>query len=126
MLFLELLVEFVDVRLQVSTSSQDPLNLSVQRSLLLPEFEQLLGVPHRDVLLEGDLLLKLLLLGLLLLEGLLGNYLGSFKLLCQFELVSEFDVIGLELDFFILESLLLLQQFLVSNVDYVSFVGPFG
>lgn len=75
---------------------------------------------------QGDLLLDLLLLILPILVGLLSNGLGILKLLGQFELIPEFDLIGLELGLLILQSLLLLQEFLVLDADQVALVGPFG
>lgn len=75
---------------------------------------------------EGDLLLNFLLLILPILIGLFGNGLGVLKLLGQFEFIPEFDLIGLEFGLFVLQSLLLLEEFLVLDADEVALVGPFG
>lgn len=75
---------------------------------------------------EGNLLLDFLLLVLPILISLFGNGFGILELLSQFELVLEFDLIGLELGLFILQSLLLLEEFLVLDADDVALVGPFS
>ena len=123
-MFLKFLVEFVDVGLQISTGCHYALNLSVEGSLFFSEFEELLGVSHGDIFLEGNLLLQFFLLGLLVLVGFLSYFLGIFKFLGQFEFVSKLDFIGFKFGFFVLQPLLLLQQLLILNIDGISFVGP--
>lgn len=126
MLFLELLVEFVDMGLQVPAGCHDALDLSVKRGLFLSEFEQLLRVPHRDFLLKRNLLLDFLLLGLPVLVGLLGNRLRVLKLLSKLHLILQLYLERLELGLLILKSLLLLEKFLVFDADVVSEAGPVG
>lgn len=126
LLLLELLVEFVDVGLQVATSRHDALDLAVEGSLLLPELEELLGAPHRDLLLQRYLLFDLLLLAFLLPVGIIGNLLGILKFFSQLHLIAEFDFVGLELGLLVLEALLLLQQLLTLDVDCVPLVRPLG
>ena len=123
-MFLKFLVEFVDVGLKISTGCHYALNLSVEGCFFFSEFEELLGVSHGDIFLEGNLLLQFFLLGLLVLVGFLSYFLGIFKFLGQFEFVSKLDFIGFKFGFFILQSLLLLQQLLILNIDGISFVGP--
>ena len=84
LLFLEFLVQFTNVGLQVPAGGHDALNLYVEVGLVLPQFEQLLGVLDQDLLLGGDVLLDLLLLQLLVLEVLLCIYFGSIEFLGQF------------------------------------------
>jgi hypothetical protein len=49
---------------------------------------------------------------------------GRLKPFCQFEFISQFGLIGFKLGLLVLKSLLLLEKFLVSDVDSVPFVGP--
>ena len=72
------------------------------------------------------MLLQFFLLGLFVLVSILSYFLGIFKFLCQFEFVSQLDFIGFEFGLFILKSLLLLQQFLILNINGISLVGPLG
>lgn len=71
-------------------------------------------------------MLNLFLLRFSILISLFSNRLCIFKLFSQFELIFEFDLIGLELCFFCLQSLLLLEEFLVLDADDVALVGPFS
>ena len=84
LLFLELLVQLVDMRLEISAGSHDTLNLSIQRCLFFTEFEELLGISDWDLFLKGYLLLDLLLLVFTILEGCLSDILGALKLLSKF------------------------------------------
>lgn len=84
LLFLELLVQLVDMRLEISAGCHDTLNLSIQRCLFFTEFEELLGISDWDLFLKGYLLLYLLLLVFTIFEGCLSNILGALKLLSKF------------------------------------------
>lgn len=126
MLFLELLVEFVDMGLQVPAGCHDALDLSVKRGLFLSEFEQLLRVPHRDFLLKRNLLLDFLLLGLPVLVGFLSNRLRVLKLFSKLHLILQLYLERLELSLLILQSLLLLEKFLVLDADVIPEAGPVG
>ena len=112
--------------LQVPAGCHDALDLSVKRGLFLSEFEQLLRVPHRDFLLKRNLLLNLLLLGLSVLVGLLGNRLRVLKLFSKLHLILQLYLERLELSLLILQSLLLLEKFLVLDADVVPEAGPVG
>ena len=125
-MFLEFLVEFVDMGLEISAGCHDALNLSVEGGLFFSEFEELLGVSHGYIFLEGDLLLQFFLLSLLVFVGFFSYFLGVFKFLGQFELVFELDLIGFEFSLFILQPLLLLQQLLILDIDGISLIGPLG
>jgi hypothetical protein len=84
LLFLELLVQLVDMRLEISAGSHDTLNLSIQRCLFFTEFEELLGISDWDLFLKGYLLLDLLLLVFTIFEGCLSDILSALKLLSKF------------------------------------------
>ena len=112
--------------LEISAGCHDALNLSVEGGLFFSEFEELLGVSHGYIFLEGDLLLQFFLLSLLVFVGFFSYFLGVFKFLGQFELVFELDLIGFEFSLFILQPLLLLQQLLILDIDGISLIGPLG
>lgn len=112
--------------LQVPAGCHDALDLSVKRGLFLSEFEQLLRVPHRDFLLKRNLLLDFLLLGLPVLVGFLSNRLRVLKLFSKLHLILQLYLERLELSLLILQSLLLLEKFLVLDADVIPEAGPVG
>lgn len=75
---------------------------------------------------QRNLLLNLPLLSLPILVGLFRNRLGILELLSQFEFIPEFDLVSLELGLLILQSLLLLEEFLVLDAHDVALIGPFS
>lgn len=70
-------------------------------------------------------MLNFLLLILPILVCLFSNCLGILELLSQFKFILEFDLISLEFNFFVLQPLLLLEEFLVLDADDVALIGPF-
>lgn len=112
--------------LQVPAGCHDALDLSVKRGLFFSEFEQLLRVPHRDFLLKRNLLLDFLLLGLPVLVGFLSNRLRVLKLFSKLHLILQLYLERLELSLLILQSLLLLEKFLVLDADVIPEAGPVG
>ena len=114
------------MRLQVATSSHNPLNLTIKRCLIFPKFCQFLSVSDKDVFLKGNLRLNFFLFALFLLESGLGLTLGDVKLLDEEKLIFEFGLKGVKLGLLSLESLLFLEQVLVFKGDPVSVLGEFG
>lgn len=70
------------------------------------------------------MLLNLFLLSLFLFKSGLGYLLGIFKLLCQLQLIPEFDFVCLKFSLLVLKPLFLLQEFLILDVDCISFICP--
>lgn len=109
LLFLELLVQLVDMRLEISAGSHDTLNLPIKWSLFLTEFEELLGISDWDLLLKCYLLFNLFLFVFTIFEGRFSNVLCAFKLFSEFQLISKFDLISLKFRLFCLQSLFFLK-----------------
>jgi hypothetical protein len=84
LLFLELLIQFVDMRLKISAGCHDALNLSIEWSLFFTEFEELLCISHWDLLLKSYLLLNLFLLVFTIFEGCFSNIFSTLKFLSKF------------------------------------------
>lgn len=120
------MVKFVNVRLQVATSSHDALNFTIKRCLIFPKFCQFLSVSDQDVFLKGNLRLDFFLLALFLLESGLSLTLGDVKLLDEEKLILELGLEGVELGLLSLESLLFLEEVLVFECNPVSVLGEFG
>jgi len=125
LLFLELLIQLVDMRLKISTGCHNTLNLSIERCLLLSKFKELLGISHRNFFLKSYLLFNFFLLVLSIFEGSLSNIFSTLKFLSKFELISEFYFICFELCLLGLKPLLFLKKFLVFDANRISLICPF-
>lgn len=126
LLFLELLIQLVDMGLEISTGSHNALDLSIKRCLLFTQLEKLLGISYRNFLLKSYLLFNFLLLVLTIFKGRFSNVLGALKLLSEFELISQFDFISFEFCLFGLQPLFFLKKFLIFNAHSISLICPFS
>jgi hypothetical protein len=108
LLFLEFLVQLVDVGLQVSASCHNSLNFSIKRCFTLSKLSELLSVSDQEIFLHGDLRLNFFPLVLSLLKGRLSLTLGHIKLLNQKKFILEFSLKGVKLGLLYLKPLFLL------------------